>query len=67
MGVSWGLECVKCAKVRDLLFELEHDEEAEVIENEFGLGVEEKINVEDLVKWLRKHEKHGDIIFQGYP
>jgi len=69
MMVSWVLECIKCVKMRDLLFELKQEEAAECLDATFPLYIirdENSKNATLLLEWINKHKNHGGIIFKGY-
>jgi len=71
MGVSWVLECCKCKKAEEILFELEHDEAAEALEAAFYLykvsDIGQPENATKIIAWIEKHRDHGGIRFTGYP
>lgn len=58
------LECEKCRKASELLHELEHGVYAELIDSRFCLGIDQEVDVSEIIRWLQKHVNHGVIRFR---
>ena len=65
MGVSYYLECKKCRKTQDLLFDLEQEDAAESLETLFALSLDEPLDSKKLVEWVTKHSSHSDLVYNG--